>query len=225
MSNMSRTAKKSLKQESKTVYWTPPLSSETSESFSTTVTPQAIRGWLTSLQLGSPASRSPLPENDRGKTMNAICGLPQSASFAQYDLNTHCWKTSQASLLTNTWEEFSGTWPRAGIASDGHVWEQMTLELTTEESGYGFLPTPIRQDSKLYDLRLFYQRKKPHSIGTLSEYLSMKGLRITPEFSEGMMGWPLGMTDLRQLEMDKFLSAWLTPFRSYLKELLNRKES
>jgi len=52
---MKTTARKSSNKESPTVFWIPPLSSETSEPSSQKVTPQAIRDWLMSLPEGSRA--------------------------------------------------------------------------------------------------------------------------------------------------------------------------
>lgn len=48
-------------------------------------------------------------------------------SFAWFDQNTLCWKTSQRSLLTD-WTPFLGNWPRQGLMRNGHVFQQVLWE-------------------------------------------------------------------------------------------------
>jgi hypothetical protein len=62
----NRTAKKLSDSELPTVFWMPPLSSETSESLSETVTPQVIREWLMSSQEASPARTLVVPGMEMG---------------------------------------------------------------------------------------------------------------------------------------------------------------
>ena len=43
---------------------------------------------------------------------------------------------------------------------------------------------------------------------------------LNPMWVEWLMGWPIGHTDLKPSEMDKFQSQWLQPMQSYLMSLL-----
>lgn len=266
---MNPTAKKSSGKESPTVFWMPPLSSETLEHLSSRGILPSFLAVSTWLQEVSPVSHSQSPAKDLENQIPGTCGLPPSSAFASYDRLTSSWRTSQGSLLTNTWEEFSETWPRAGIVSDGLVWEQTMLADSTEENEFGFshIPTPTASDGTMADrgfrktqvkegslhliglkdyLRLLptpnstdgmrtrftpiqiMKEKESHARRgvQLGSYLARtlaedSGVSQTPTFTEDLMGWPIGWTDLKPLETDKFLSAWLTPFQFYLKELLN----
>jgi len=74
--------------------------------------------------------------------MKETCGLKLSESFASYDHDTHSWKTSQISLLTNTLAEYSETWPKAGTMQDGRCYRQPKLEQHIKEIDFGLWPTP-----------------------------------------------------------------------------------
>jgi hypothetical protein len=68
------------------------------------------------------------------------------------------------------------------------------------------LPTPIRGDWK-------GQVPKNHNpqmlCGKIENPTGQKtGLKLQPAFVEWMMGWPIGWTDLRPLEMDRFRQWW-----------------
>jgi hypothetical protein len=147
---MTKTARKLLRKESKTVYWMPPLCSETSADSSETVTPELIRAWLMSLPAESHVNRSALPESGLAKEMNAICGRQQSGAFALYDRDGLCLRTFQGSLLTDTHTEYSESLPRAGIAFDGKFYRQPKLEHRIREIGSGLwrshYPTPQVRD-------------------------------------------------------------------------------
>ena len=105
-----------------------------------------------SLRQDSLVNRFPLPGKDLEKTTTGICGLKPSESFAKFDPDSACWRTSQGSLFTPTLEPYSGTWPRAGISSNGLAWEQTTLERTIHEKDFLLLPTITKFDATCGDL-------------------------------------------------------------------------
>jgi hypothetical protein len=192
---------------------------------------EAYTGLVDIITAGFPCSPSVSLEKDSENQTLGICGLPPSSAFALYDLDSHSWRTSQASLLTGTWEEFSGTWPRAGMASDGLVWERTTSERIIDENDFGFWPTPNKTDGMRtrFTPKQIKRAKISHEDRgiPLGSYLARTlaedyGASQTPTLTEVLMMLPLGWTGFQPLEMPKFLSAWLTPFRSYLKELLNK---
>src|SRR3990167_7197430 len=98
MSKTTNTAKKSSVKESPTVFWTPPLSSETSENSSAKdgLNDTAAR-WI-SLLPDFRASRFLPLEVCSDKTTKGICGQKLSKPFAKYDHHSHSWRTSQISL-------------------------------------------------------------------------------------------------------------------------------
>ena len=96
-----------------------------------------------SLQGDSPVNPGVSPEPAKGQQMTAISGPIPAGWFAQYDPSTSSWRTCQGSLLTNTLDVFSETWPKQGTMHAGVCWEQMTWAHHTAEDGSGYwLPTP-----------------------------------------------------------------------------------
>jgi len=131
-----------------------------------------------------------LMENDQE------CGEKWHASFVKYDPSSSLWKTHQCSLLGDL-EEFSETWPQWGLMQDGECWEQQMLEQDINETEFGLWPTPTTPTgggnfggSGAYKNAIKNGTHIPHS--------------INPNLYEWLMGWPLGWTDLKPLEMDKF---------------------
>ena len=80
--------------------------------------------------------------------------------------------------------------------------------------GFGYVPTPTAHNRKEGN----YPAERTRNTPTLA---AVAGGRLNPQWTEWLMGWPINWTDLKLLETDKFHSAWLTPMKSYLAELLN----
>ena len=160
------------------------------------------------------------------KEKEADCGERWLGWLAKYDPNSSGWKTAQCSLLADS-EECLETFPRWGMTRDGLLWERPTLAPIMSESAFGswlatptctanqlapsmmkhkgcrelaqaiMLPTPTCHNAKEGAYPAEYTRNTP----TLGARV---GGKIHPEFTEWMMGWPLGWTDLKPLETDKF---------------------
>ena len=131
----------------------------------------------------------------------AECGEKWRGSFVKYDPDSSLWKTHQCSLLGDL-ELFLETWPKWGLMRDGECWEQQTLAQTIRETGFGLWATPTRCDYKgTTGTANFESRKR--------QFNDLTGGKVTgtiypnPTTYEVMMGWPLGWTDLKPLEMDK----------------------
>ena len=130
-----------------------------------------------------------LMENDQE------CGEKWRASFVKYDPDSSLWRTHQCSLLGDL-DEFLETWPQWGLMRNGECWEQRMLEQNTNETEFGLWPTPTTPSgggncggSGAYKNAIKNGTHIPHS--------------INPNLYEWLMGWPLGWTDLKPLEMDK----------------------
>ena len=136
----------------------------------------------------------------------AGCGEKWHASFAKYNPDSCLWKTPQCSLLGGL-DEFSETWPQWGLMRNGECWEQTPLDLLITEPEFGWLPTPTVSDSS--GAGRDGPRKGTHSISNWKDYLSKHYRMAYPPVNatEYMMGWPLGWTGLKPLEMDKCLYA------------------
>ena len=74
-------------------------------------------------------------------------------------------------------------------------------------------PTPTKRDYKGMSGSLF--REKYGKVKNLADAVLVKGGgQLNPNWVEWLMGWPIGWTDLKPLEMDKF-QQWLEQFGRY----------
>jgi hypothetical protein len=158
--------------------------------------------------------------------LDPACGDTWRVSLARFDPATSSWKTAQRSLLGDS-DESSVIWPRSGMTADGQCWELPTLAPRISETEFGLWPTPTvcgnynrkgaSQNSgdglatavlKCATPTAMDWRSGKASQATLernSRPLSEQiGGSLNPMWVEWLMGWPLGWTDLKQLETDKF---------------------
>jgi hypothetical protein len=80
-------------------------------------------------------------------------------------------------------------------------------------------PTPSAQDAKNSTLPPS-QIDRDSIPGALLKDGVSPGGQLNPNWVEWLMGFPIGQTDLKPLEMGKFHSQWLQPMQSYLRSLL-----
>ena len=141
-SSTTRTVKRSLKRGLQTAFCTMRQSSGTFENLSAADAPKRIAEWLTLSAQDSRVSRSASPENNAAPTTSETCGLQLSSAFAWFDRDFACWKTCQGCLVADISDEFSETWPRAGMTRDGACYQQPKWERGINETGCGLWPTP-----------------------------------------------------------------------------------
>jgi hypothetical protein len=100
----------------------------------------------TSSAAASPARTSPSPEGRPGSTGGArVFGASTFDSLTFFDRATSSWRTFATSLLATAAdgsEEFSGTWPRAGMTRNGTASRLAPLAPLTGGTASGLLPTP-----------------------------------------------------------------------------------
>ena len=146
-------------------------------------------------QADTHANPSASSDQEKANTTHDTYGLHSLNAFAYYDPNTHCWKTSQGTFLSDS-EPYSQTWPRSGITHNGIAYQlppsAPTIDATVSSS---LLPTPTSRDWK---------------DGTAPRYRNGRiqtdslGRRIggppNPTFVEWLMGFPEGWTDLEHSE-------------------------
>lgn len=163
-------------------------------------------GTSTSLQEASPVRTSRQQEKVPASQAPAPAyGLKCTESFAKYAPATHSWKTHQCSLLADL-DEYSETWPKSGIMLHGACWELPTAAPPTAEIESGFLqktmyPTPLVTDAK-NNGGPGQQRRHSPQLGAIV------GGALNPVWTEWLMGWPLGWTDLKHSATARYRS-WL----------------
>lgn len=175
----------------------------------------------------SPEVEKDSPEND------PAYGRKWPASSMKYDHASRSWRTPQHSLLGGL-DEFSETWPRWGLMRDGECWEQPMSVRPIYESESGLWPTPTvhgNHNRKEYataggdGLATAVKRqmfatptardsksgvfspaaKAARDAQTRGKPLNEQiGGSLNPTWVEWLMGWPLGWTDLKPWETDRF---------------------
>ncbi len=152
-------------------------------------------------------------------------GLKWRASLARFDPATSSWKTAQLCLLGDS-ELSSVTWPRSGMTQGGQCWELPMSERRTSATGSGLWPTPVASDTSSRNVP-YQQGGTPLSLAVKkwptptahnakegahpSEYerntptlAAQAGGPLNPTWTEWLMGWPLGWTDLRPSATARF---------------------
>lgn len=127
----------------------------------------------------SRAKTSASQESDAGwKPREVVCGLNLTDSLMNWDQVSSSWRTHQACLVSG-WEEFSETWPRAGMMRNGIVYPQSASAPLTRGTGFGSLPTPTKTDfkSECMSPDLVERRSKASKRGVrLTEFLHRRNL-------------------------------------------------
>ena len=179
-----------------------------------------IRGeeLLTLFQAGFPAKTLAQQEEAQESTANAAdSGEKWQGSLAKYDRDSRSWKTRQGSFLEGL-DVFSGTWPKWGIMRNGELSELAHWAHHTHGKGCGLWPTPRASDYKgatspdamsKVASRGFYPNL-PEAVAASVP----NGGALNPEWDEWLMGWLIGWTELKPLEMAKFRQ-WLDSHGKY----------
>jgi hypothetical protein len=160
-----------------------------------------------------PVKTSPQQEKAQELTeSDQECGEKWRGWLAKFDPDTSSWRTAQCSLLEDL-NECLQTLPRSGMTRDGLLWEQQMSAHRISETESGLWGTPTAsQDFK--PIRKLTPSEANGSHGTIlvgsigNQYSHLIGRYLKPLVTEWMMGWPLGWTDLKPLETDKF-QKWL----------------
>jgi hypothetical protein len=172
------------------------------------------------------ARTSPQQEKEPGLTASeAGCGHTWRGWLAKLDPDSCLWKTAQCSLLEEEPESLQ-ILPRSGMTRGGLLWERPMSERRTNATEFGSWPTPTvcgnynrkglsptsgdglatavmkwptptAHNAKEGGFQSEHQRNTP----TLA---AQAGGSLNPMWVEWLMGWPLGWTDLKPLETDRF---------------------
>ena len=141
----------------------------------------------------------------------ADSGQKWPESLAKYDPNTSSWRTHQCLLFEESTESLE-IFSRWGMMRDGELYPLQIAMPHMKENEFGSKDfyTPTARDWKGMSGKGFRERHGEKK--NLADFL---GGVPNPEFSEWLMGWPIGWTDLKPLEMDKFQS-WLQRHSAFL---------
>jgi hypothetical protein len=182
---------------------------------------------------GFPARTLALQEKAQESTGSAAeCGDTWRASLAKFDPDTCSWKTAQPSLIGGL-EESSVIWPRSGMTVAGQCWALPMLGRRIKGTDSGLWPIPVSSDTggrttkyaqggtplsmavKFWPTPTAHNAKEgaypsEHTRNTPT-LAAQAGGSLNPTWVEWLMGWPLGWTDLKPLETDKFHCARQQP--------------
>ena len=134
-------------------------------------------------------------------------GAKWGGLLARLDPDTSLWRTLQCSLIMDS-EECLETFPKWGLMQDGGLWEQTQLVHPTEGNDFGWLPTPVATDymtGKVNGIEYRNKRFIRTSLTSGTEFGAkladafrlMTGKALPSNFSEWMMGLPIGWTELK----------------------------
>ena len=132
-------------------------------------------------------------------------------SSVRFDLDSCSWKTHLC-----LWEEdlqwSSVTLPKWGLMRSGVVYQHQSAERPITGTESGLLPTP-RASMGGHGIAWCRARTGDHR-HNLEDFLAWQhledggeetpGLNANPDYVEWLMMWPMGWTDLKPLEMDRF---------------------
>lgn len=158
---------------------------------------------------GSPARI--LAKQDEEKESAEIgpgCGQNLLGSLAKYDHDTSLWKIHQCSLFADS-DEFLEIWPRSGTMRNGiaSMREQSVPLIYGTESGSMHIPTPCCSDATRNGKSMRkITETSPNRGVSLSHWWHREKRpgHVNPIFAEWLMNWPIGWTDLKPLETDKY---------------------
>ena len=158
-----------------------------------------------------------------------VSGATLRDVLARFDPLTRSWRTSQLSFLETEGDglaEFSETWPRSGISSNGIVSRLPDLARRTDAIESGFWPTPSAQESlpteelveeitdsqRATHERLYLPGRKHHSQRTLA-----RAVRTWPTPKSSPSGPDYARTNRPESGGDDLATAvarWPTPMAS-----------
>ena len=135
-------------------------------------------------------------------------GLKCLGLLARFDQDSSSWKTPQLSLIEGG-AELLQTLPRWGMSANGELWELQMSERLTNEKESGLWPTPqANEDAAGTPKGKMQKMLGNHTMIRGDTPAEWARGTLNPTWVEWLMGWPLGWTDLKPLETDRF-QQWL----------------
>jgi hypothetical protein len=132
----------------------------------------------------------------------ADCGWNTRALLATLDLDTSSWKTSQL-CLSGEWDEFSETWPESGMTQSGRLFRLAPWAHHMCDDECSLWPTPTASmDGRGFGIPLHERsgRYKKSTVRRVHALVGEHGWRIHPHFTETLMGYETGWTEIEPSE-------------------------
>lgn len=153
------------------------------------------------------------------KAPDQAYGFSLEESSAKWDQDSCSWRTSQALLWGGVSELFSGPWTSWGMMRSGILYlPQMSGPLMSAR-GSGLLPTPsaseafhggkqyLRASETWEDCNCLTAKAIGMAYGLKGRQKKPSGKFILdPSFTEWLMGWPTGHTELSNVETEWWLN-------------------
>jgi len=132
-------------------------------------------------------------------------------SSVRFDLNSCSWKTHRCLWVEDLpWSLV--TLPKWGLMRSGFVYQHPTLERPINVTVSGLVPTP-RASMGSHGIAWARARTGEHR-SNLEDWLAhqhisqggaeIPGLKVSPNYAEWLMRWPMGWTELKPLGMVRF---------------------
>ena len=131
------------------------------------------------------------------------CGLNISDSLASFDQSSSLWRTSQLSL-SGELTPYAEAWPASGMMRNGRLYLRAPLVRHTCDSDCSLWPTPTASmDGRGFGIPLHNKtgRYKRSTVSRVHALVGEHGWRIHPHFTEALMGFPTGWTEIAPSEM------------------------
>lgn len=180
--------------------------------------------WWIALLRASRASHFHQGESGWVKMMSVTPGQTPFALLVKSGRDGSYWRIPQTSFgfhgngaKNPTFTRSFQTWPGSGMWDGGAVFRLLPAEPHIYGAGYGLLPTPVKRDGLSFYVvtqEVALKRIQALKRGTAGTqihwmqfsvvYHNLKKGWANPRFSEMMMGWPIGWTDLQPLGKDGF---------------------
>lgn len=184
-----------------------------------------LASWMSSLA-ASRARMSP-PQASAAESRRApdlASGISLEESSLRWDPDSSLWRTSQGSLLEAASEQFLGPWPSWGMMRDGRLYLPQMSERLILDKESGLLPTPnaseafhggkqyLRATETWEDCSCLTAKAIGMAFGLKGRMPRPSGRFILdPTFTEWLMGWPTGHTELSSAEMESYLNRQYRP--------------
>ena len=130
----------------------------------------------------------------------AAYGVNTRELLASFDPASSSWKTSQL-CLGGEWSEFSETWPESGMTRNGRLFRLVPWARHMCDDECSLWPTPTASmDGRGFGIPLHERsgRYKKATVRRVHALIGEHGWRIHPHFTEALMGYPQGWTEIAE---------------------------
>ena len=144
------------------------------------------------------ANHSAKQASAEARTTQDTCGLGLEMPLANYDHDTQCWRTLEATLASD-YLPFSENWPISGMTQNGQLYQLPRWVPRTSENASLLWPTLSANGMGNTGSQQMLQSLINVGLLTQDEKRGMSsgnGGRINPAWAEWHMGFPTGWTDL-----------------------------